>query len=161
MNAIYRPGFNRTKLKKFVRKNDDLHAACLSIDEDIRELSKELRDYQYRLNEAVEKLGLDHNREIFNARREGREPVKHANFLDYPVNEMLSAYQSGHPIRAHLAPGTLETYVRIKTEIEELRAHQEAIQVELRPRRALVERCKEFLKNAGLTPAEAGFESWH
>lgn len=156
----HKPGFNRAKLKKFMRKNDDLHAIYLRLHEDINELSTELRDYQHRLDQAIEKTGLDHNREIFRARTEGREPAKHADFLDYPVNEMLSAYQGGHPIRAHLAPGTLEKYISIKTEIEELRAHQEAIQAELKPRRALVERCKEFLKNAGLTPAEAGFDSW-
>lgn len=161
MNAIHRPGFNRAKLQKFRRKNKDLHAIYSRLHEDISELSVELRDYEYRLREAVEKTGLDHNREVFHARRENREPVKHANFMDYEVSEMLSAYQGGHPIRAHLAPGTLETYVRIKTEIEELKAHQEAIQAELKPRVALVERCKEFLKNAGLTPQEAGFESWN
>lgn len=160
MNTVHRPGFNRIKLKKFMRKNDDLRAASWRIDEDIRELATELRDYQYRLNEAVEKTGLDHNREVFHARRENREPAKHANFLDYEVSEMLSAYQGGHPIKKHLAPGTLEKYISIKTEIEELKAHQEAIQAELKPRRALVELCKEFLKNSGLTPQEAGFESW-
>ncbi|WP_404355581.1 hypothetical protein [Methylotuvimicrobium sp. KM1] len=157
--AQLKPGFNREKLRRFMMKNKDLHAAYLKLHEDIGFLAREqIPPFERRLKEASEKAGLNHNREVFNARNEGRTPVEFANFMDYPLDKMLESYVS-HPIRKHIDYGILQKYVRYTLELNALKDHQERIQEELKPRRHLVDRCLEFLKNQGLTPDEIGLEA--
>lgn len=153
---IKKPGFNREKLRRFIIKNKDLHAAYVQICEDINFLIRtQIPEFERHIKDAAQKVGLNHNREVFNARNEGREPAKHIDFMDYKPDEMLEAFK-GHPIAAHIDYSMVQRYVRFKNELKALRDHQTQIEEELKPRRALVNRCLEFLQNNGLTKEEIG-----
>lgn len=149
-------GFNREKLRRFMIKNSDLQAAYLKLHEDIDFLTREqIPTFERRLTEASEKAELNNNREIFNARNEGRDTSEFKNFLDCQPDEMLTHYQN-HPIKNFIDFGVVQKYVRYKREIDSLRAHQKQISAELAPRSALVSRSLDFLKNQGLTNDDIG-----
>ncbi|MBE0437777.1 MAG: hypothetical protein IBX56_18485 [Methylomicrobium sp.] len=151
-------GFNKEKLRRLVRSKNDLHASYLSITGEIDFIRRQqLPNLEQMIKEADEHTELAINREVFDARNEGREPNTIKSFTEYNSDEMLAVYPT-HPIRDHLSLSSLQKYVGYRQELESLIEHQREISVKMTPLVSLIARCKKFLEQQGITDADVGID---
>ena len=142
--------YNERKLKRLINERRGLHAEYLALSEEIRFARSDLVERDRQIREADKATEFAINREIFRAREENRQPKEIKLFVDLTVDEMLDTFNT-HPIKDRINKSTVEAYVALRKELEDLTERQQQISVRLNPLIGLTQSCKDFLEQNGVS----------
>ena len=140
--------YNKQKLYKILSRRKSIWAASRDCFVSLENIKGEISDCRRNIGLKDQGFSYKENREIYDARKEGRNPKETNRFLDIPVDEMLERYQK-HDIANVLNINVVERYVFLHEELKSIEARNSELTEEANALNGLANNIETFLKKHG------------